>query len=122
MAFSRRRRLGSSSASFVTGVASGSTTYVSGVSYASSGSPAQIPFGLNGVLATENVAFDKGLTTIREQPTQITVTNSTGTILTLSYGYCPGTVSSCATNNGNLQTAGISTPTLNLSQSLATTF
>jgi hypothetical protein len=48
----------------------------------------------SGAVATENVVFDKALTTIREQSTQITVTNGTSTQLTLNYGYRSGTASS----------------------------
>jgi RHS repeat-associated protein len=97
------------------GVASGSATYVNSVTYASSGAPSQIKFGrATAPIATQTVTFDKGLTTIREQPTQINVSNSTTTLLTLNYGYCSGTASSCSNNNGNVASEGIVTPTLNL--------
>jgi RHS repeat-associated protein len=48
----------------------------------------------------------------RLQPTSATVPN----LLTLSYYYCPSHAASCTTNNGNVLTQMISTPTLSFDQ------
>jgi len=53
---------------------------------------------------------------IREQPKSVAVTNGTGSVLTLNYKYCPGGLSSCSSNNGNVVSAAIVTPSLNLAQ------
>jgi len=99
------------------GVSAGAKTYVGSVSYASSDAVAQIQHGSSGApVATGTGAFDWGLTTMREQPTSITITTSSSTPLTLNYWYCLGNAASCTNNNGNVQTAGIITPALNLTQ------
>ncbi len=103
------------------GVNGVSTTYANttGTYYASNDALAQLQLGPptgtgSGPLATEVFTYDP----IRRQPTAITMANSSGQQLGLTYGYCPS--GNCAMNNGNVQTAGIvvSAPmSLNLSQS-----
>ena len=73
---------------------------------------AQLQYGATP-LATETVTFDQGLKTLRGQPTQISVSlTSGGTPLTLGYGYCAGNPApaQCAGNNGNVQSASILAP------------
>jgi YD repeat-containing protein len=88
------------------------STYLKSVSYASSGAMSQLQFGA-APLATETVTFDQGLTTLRGQPTTLAVSLASGSnLLTLGYGYCPGTPApaQCVSNNGNVQSANITTP------------
>ena len=97
------------------------STYVKLASYASNGAISQLQFG-PAPLATENITFDQGLSTLRGQPTALSVTLAGGTnLLTLGYGYCPGkpAPAQCASNNGNVQSASISAPgsTVNVWQS-----
>jgi RHS repeat-associated protein len=100
-------------ASGVTGLLSGtSSTYLKSVSYASSGAIAQLQYGATPLMKA-TTTFDQGLTTLREQPTGIAVTNTGGTgLLTLGYGFCPGqpAPAQCASNNGNVQSASIVAP------------
>jgi hypothetical protein len=76
------------------GVNSGSTLYVSALTYASSGVPSLIQLGPQAnPIATETTQFDQGLNKIREQPTQLTVvTAGPTTPLTLTYSYSPVTL------------------------------
>jgi hypothetical protein len=67
--------------------------YVTVTDYAPHGEPRQITLG-NGL--TESTSFDSK----RLQLTQVTVSNS---LLQLNYYYCPNAVTSCSTNNGNIQ-------------------
>jgi len=99
-------------------VSSGATTYARSVSYASSDAVAQIQYGSSSApVATETVVFDQGLTTIRAQPTSVTITTGSSTPLTLNYRYCQNqALQYCSNNNRNVQTAGIVTPSLNLMQ------
>jgi RHS repeat-associated protein len=98
-------------------VSAGATTYARSVTYASSDAVAQIQYGSSGApVGTEAVTFDHGLATLREQPTSITVTKGSSTPLTLNYWYCTSQATSCNNNNGNVQTAGIVAPSLNLTQ------
>ncbi len=105
-------------------VSAPTTTYAGSVTYASSDAVSQIQYGSAGApIATETTAFDWGSTTLREQPTSITITAGGITPLTLNYWYCAKPTTSCTTNNGNVQAAGIVTPSaygnLNLTQTFA---
>jgi RHS repeat-associated protein len=96
----------------VGGVLSGtSTPYVnnSETSYASNDALAQLQFGLAGsALATQTFSYDP----VRQQPTNVSVTSgaSGSQLLHLGYGYCSPGVTSCSTNNGNVQSATITAP------------
>ena len=105
------------------GVAAGTTAYARSVTYASSDAVSQIQFGSSSSpVATETVAFDWGSTTLREQPTSITIASAGTTPLTLNYWYCAGQATSCSSDNGNLEVAGIVTPQAYGGLSLTQTF
>ena len=103
-------------------VTSGATNYASLIAYASSDAVSQILFGgiSSAPVATQNIAFDHAYTTLRAQPTGITVTTGTATPLTLNYWYCPGKANSCGGANGNngnpLYAQILTSAGLNLSQ------
>jgi RHS repeat-associated protein len=77
----------------VTGTQGGPvTTYVGSVTYAPQGAISALALGNK---LTEQTTYSVN----RQQPVQISV----GPQLTMNFSYCPGQSSSCATNNGNMQ-------------------
>jgi len=96
---------------------SNTSTYVASAGYASNDALNQLTLGPStispfGPLGTQSITFDP----VRQQPTAITVANPRATQLTLQYFYCPSGKTSCSTNNGNVQSAGIAIPGLTLTQ------
>jgi RHS repeat-associated protein len=93
------------------------STYVASAGYASNDALNGLTLGPSTTtpLGTQSITFDP----VRQQPTLITVANPSATQLTLQYFYCPSSGTSCSTNNGNVQSAGIVVPSpnaLNLTQ------
>jgi hypothetical protein len=87
-----------------TGIAAAAATYVNSVSYASNGAMSEMRYGpASGEIARQTVTFDQGQTTLREQPTNVTVTTPLGTPLALSYAYCPASAESQSNRAALLQ-------------------
>jgi YD repeat-containing protein len=86
------------------GLGATATQYVSAVSYMPHGAINQLTFGTGGVLQT--TTYDPQ----RLQPTNITGASSSGSLLTLGYGWCPA--SDCTKNNGNLASQKITVGSL----------
>jgi len=96
---------------------SNTSTYVASAGYASNDALNQLTLGPStispfGPLGTQSITFDP----VRQQPTTIIVANPSATQLTLQYFYCPPGKTSCSTDNGNVQSAGIAIPGLTLTQ------
>jgi RHS repeat-associated protein len=96
------------------------STYVASAGYASNDALNGLTLGPSTAtpLGTQSITFDP----VRQQPTTITVANPSATQLTLHYFYCPSSGTSCSTNNGNVQSAGIVVPSpnaLNLTQNFS---
>jgi RHS repeat-associated protein len=94
----------------VTGTFGGSTTnYASNIQYTPFNAIQQATFG-NGLV--ENRAYSAD----RMQATSITASQGSTTFLSLGYNYCSPGVTSCTTNNGNVQGQTITRPNGNWSQ------
>jgi YD repeat-containing protein len=92
-------------------------TYVASAGYASNDALNALTLGPStvspfGPLGKQSITFDP----VRQQPTTIAIANPSATQLTLQYFYCPPGKTSCSTNNGNVQSAGIAIPGLTLTQ------
>jgi uncharacterized protein RhaS with RHS repeats len=78
-------------------------SYASGITYGAHGGMTQMMLG-NGAVETRNYSDQ------RQQLTGVTLARGGSTLLSLGYGYCPGSGANCTTNNGNVLSQTIGRP------------